>query len=187
MEIPGTVDLWQHARISCVALKSHEDSLSCMDVLVGIDAGIRAAFAGCALAVQNFLNDRAWSFLYANRAYIEKHQGAAIEGSISTLHQSVGAQAHIPSLRRAESHADFNVVPVVRSEPHIDHPIVPSRAANEIKPAQGTCWAHVSRAVRKKETLMNQPETFPEFMHGIREIHDISDKGVAQVQPILTT
>jgi hypothetical protein len=170
VEIPGTVYLCQHARISCVALKSHEDSLSCMDVLGGIDAGIRASFVGSALVVKNFLNDRAWSFLYSNRDYIDMNQGPASLGSSTPV-------------MIEESHPGCSDVPVVRSQPQPDHPILPAGTVHNTSHVQGTCWAHVSRAVRKKETLMNQPETFPEFMHGLREIHDISNKGIAQVLP----
>ena len=64
-EIPGTVDLHHHAHPYGLFLKSHEDTVACLDTWSAITHAVKAA-TGQDMPVGYFLNDRAWAFLHSN-------------------------------------------------------------------------------------------------------------------------
>ena len=74
VELPGTVDLHQHAHLAGVVLKSHEDTLACRDVLqvvrVASSAASKRTFIFKPL---HGLFDHAWAFLKSTKRYIKTH------------------------------------------------------------------------------------------------------------------
>jgi hypothetical protein len=65
VEIPGTVDLHNHAHPFGVFIKSHEDTLSCLDTLCALQVVMESAH-GQPLPLCRFVSDRAWAFLNSN-------------------------------------------------------------------------------------------------------------------------
>ena len=73
VEINGTPDLHQHCHIFGVTLKSHEDTLSCYDVLHV--TGVAASAASSQTYIfkpQHSVFDRSWAFYHSTKQYIEK-------------------------------------------------------------------------------------------------------------------
>ena len=66
MEIPGTVDLHGKAHAIAVFLKSHEDTLSCKDVLAALATGCDVTTRS-KLPMTRFISDRAWAFYHCNK------------------------------------------------------------------------------------------------------------------------
>ena len=68
------MDLHNRAHPLGVFIKSHEDTVSCLDTLEAIAAALRSC-CGEPMPVQRFLSDRAWAFLRSNETVL----GAANE------------------------------------------------------------------------------------------------------------
>ena len=73
VEIPGTVDIHQHVHPYGVFVKSHEDTLACLDVMFTLDFGVHVV-TGCGLPMRYFIQDRAWAFLHSNMMCLEERE-----------------------------------------------------------------------------------------------------------------
>lgn len=81
--MPGTVDLHRHAHVYAVVVKSHEDTLSCLDALWALRQGVLHAH-GAELPMGRFISDRAWAFLHSNMEFLgadNQEAGMAAHGS----------------------------------------------------------------------------------------------------------
>ena len=65
VKIPGMIDRHQHGHAYGVFVKSHEDTVACMDVFAALDIGAQAT-TNNRFPVGIFINDRAWAFYHSN-------------------------------------------------------------------------------------------------------------------------
>ena len=80
MEIPGTVDIHNRAHPLGVFIKSHEDTLSCLDTLQALAAGVRQALL-VQMPVCRFISDRAWAFLHSDKICLGEDDTPDVHGS----------------------------------------------------------------------------------------------------------
>lgn len=71
----GSVDIRNHAHPFGAFLKSHEDSLVCMDVLVALKV-VMQTNNGQGMTLTCFVFDRAWAFNHANLRYRQSSRHA---------------------------------------------------------------------------------------------------------------
>ena len=80
VEIPGTVDIHNRAHPLGVFIKSHEDTISCLDTLHALAAGVRHCF-GVQMPVCRFISDRAWAFLHSDKICLGEDDTEDVHGS----------------------------------------------------------------------------------------------------------
>ena len=59
-EIPGMIDRHQHEHAYGVFVKSHEDTVACLDVFAALDLGAQATTKN-RFPMGIFINDKAWA------------------------------------------------------------------------------------------------------------------------------
>ena len=164
VEIPGTVDIDQHGHIFGACLKSHEDTLSCNDVLHGI------SMAACASSNDTYTNKpvrdifyHAWAFYDSSSSFMRNASDATHnQGWITWLQSSDDEDVDLPLTSIHNTHKENQISDCTYS-------------------AIDTCYAHFMSDIEKHGNLMVDIHICVPFKNDLRRLHDIVSPLVARI------
>ena len=158
----------QRGHIFGACLKSHEDTLSCNDVLHAVCIAARAASDNVFIYKPcHAIFDHAWAFLHSSSKFMCTATSIPI-GSRKSTWIELSDEKYI-DLRPVPTGAPTTIDAYTHGH------------SDRTYSAIGTCYAHFMSDVEKRANLLAGSHNFIPFKTGLRRLHNIFDPVVIEI------